>query len=163
MVGGFVVNAGTAHEIGRASLVIRPNRSLSVAGMVVLFAAQSFHATAIGVWFAIAGAWMVVPFALLEVLAAGLLCSWFYRHRDDCEMVTVETDRLHILKRQGTGALHYDFPRYWVRVALDRHAGSTSPTRLWVGSHGRYVALGEHINDTDRALLAEELARLLRS
>lgn len=157
------MSAGTASEIGRASLVIRPNRSLSVAGMVVLFAAQSFHATAVGIWFALAGAWLVVPFALLEILAAGLLCAWFYRHQDDCEMVTVEADRVHVLKRQGAGALHYDFPRYWVRVALNRHAGSTTPTRLWLGSHGRYITLGEHINDMDRALVARELARLLRS
>ncbi len=161
--GGSFMNAGAAHESGSASLVVRPNRSLSVAGMVVLFLALSLHAAAIGVWFTLAGAWMILPFTMLEILIVGLLCGWIYRHRDDCELITVEADRIHILKREGNGASRYDFPRYWARVHLDRRSGSASPTRLRIGSHGRYVALGEHINDADRVLLAQELTRLLRS
>lgn len=154
------MNVSRSHETGSASLVIRPNRSLPVVGMVALFVALSTQAATIGVAFALAGAWMILPFAGLEILIAGLLCRWFYRHRDDCELVTIDLDRVQVVKRWGNGAAHHEFPRHWARVTLDRRAGGA---RLLIGSHGRFVALGEEINDSDRALVAQELKQLLRS
>lgn len=64
--------AGQAHEVG-ASLVIRPNRSLPAAGILALFPALRALALSIGVGFAAADAWMVLPFALLEVVLVGAL------------------------------------------------------------------------------------------
>lgn len=131
--------------------------------MVALFVALSTQAATIGVAFALAGAWMILPFAGLEILIAGLLCRWFYRHRDDCELVTIDLDRVQVVKRCGGGAARHDFPRHWVRVMLDRRAGDIGSARLRIGSHGRYVTLGDEINDRDRMLVAQELQQLLRS
>lgn len=156
------MSATGALEIGGARLLIRPNRSLPVAGMAALFVAFGIHATVVGVWFTLAGAWMVLPFAGIEIAIVGALCLWFYRHRDDCELVTIEADRVRVMRRRGNATASYDFPRYWVRVALDRRPGN-GVGRLRIGSHGRHVTLGEEISDSDRAQLAQELKRLLAS
>lgn len=157
---GSRMNASQAHELQGTSLVIRPNRSLPVAGIALLFTAISVWALTIGVGFALAGMFMILPFAGLEVAVVGLLCRWFYRHVDDCELVTIDADRVHVMKRRGKAVTRYDFPRHWLRIRWDREApGGT----LRVGSHGRFITLGDEINDGDRALLAQELQRLLRS
>lgn len=151
-----------AHEVGHASLVIRPNRSLSVAGVVTLFFGLSALTLTVGIGFMLAGAWLVLPFALVEVLIIGVLCGWFYRHLDDCELVVVEPDRIWVTKRRGRQSVRADFPRYWVRVIYGGDQDGPGPARLWIGSHGRFISLADDINEIDRAQVARELESLLR-
>lgn len=128
--------------------------------MVVLFVALSVQAVFIGTAFTLMGAWMILPFAGIEVVVAAALSLWFYRHRDDSELVIVDDDRVQVIKRWGGGETSHDFPRYWVRVRFERSRRSGSG-RLWIGSHGNFVALGDYINDGDRAHVARALKRLL--
>lgn len=153
--------AGQAHEVGGASLVIRPNRSLQAAGILALFAALSALALTVGVGFTLAGAWMVLPFAGLEILLVGALCYWFYRHLDDCELVVIEPQRVRVLRRRGTEITHHEFPRPWVRLVLDEAGGHEAP-RLAIGAHGRLVPLADELGPEARASVARELRRLLR-
>lgn len=118
-------------------------------------------ALAVGIAFTLLGAWMAAPFAGLEVLAIGLLCVWFYRHLDDCELITVDANRLHIMKRHGNRVVHHDFARAWVRVHEERPPDSNRPGRLLVGSHGRLVSLADEISEGDRAVIAHALRRML--
>jgi uncharacterized membrane protein len=155
------VIAGQAHEVGGASLVIRPNRSLPVAGILALFAVLSTLALTVGVGFTLAGAWMVLPFAGLEIVLVGALCCWFYRHLDDCELVVIEPHRVRVLRRRGTEVTHHEFPRPWVRLILEE-AGAGAPPRLAIGAHGRLVPLADDLGPEARAAVAGELRRLLR-
>lgn len=155
------MSTGPAHEIQGGILVIRPNRSLPVAGIFGLFAAFVGWALAVGIGFTLAGASMILPFAGLQALGVGLLCRWLYRHRDDCELITIETDRVSVMKRHGNDVTRCDFPRYWMTVRVDA-AGRHGRGRLSVGSHGKFVTLGDEVNEDDRARLARDLRRLLR-
>lgn len=157
------MNAREPHAAGEASVnfVIRPNRSLPVSGMVMLFAGLGGVALIIGAGFALHGAWPILPFAVIEVFVLGLLCRWLYRHIDDCEWVVIENDRVRVVRRTGTKEVRQDFPRYWARVSLDRSRDAHRPSRLRIGSHGRFVELAENITESDRLLLAQELKNAL--
>ena len=100
------------------SFVVRPNRSLPVAGMVALFVSLSALPLTIGVAFAAMGVWMVLPFALLEVAVLAVLVRWLYRHIDDCELVVIEPERVRVTRRAGTQETRHEFQRYWARVRL---------------------------------------------
>jgi uncharacterized membrane protein len=158
------MNAREARDAAGASVsfVIRPNRSLPVSGVVALFVALSASALTIGVGFALKGAWLILPFAGIEVLIVGMLCYWLYRHIDDCELVVIEADRVRVMQRSGTRESRRDFPRYWARIRLDRSQDGRRPSRLRIGSHGQFVELAENINESDRLILAEELRNALR-
>lgn len=145
-----------------ASFVLRPNRSLPVAGLLLLFALLSALPLTIGIGFAAAGVWMVLPFAALEVLLLGALTWLLYRHIDDCELIVVEADRVRIVRRVGTRESRHDFQRYWARVVLDRGRDVRGPSRLRIGSHGRYIDIASDIHETDRRGLARELRQALR-
>jgi len=142
-----------------ASFVIRPNRSLPAAGLVLLFAALGALPLAIGIGFALAGIWMVLAFAVVEILLLGVLAWSLYRHIDDCELIVIEADRVRLLRRAGNRESRHDFQRYWARVVLDRDPRSS---RLRIGSHGRYVDIASEVNELDRCNLAIELRRALQ-
>ena len=144
------------------SFVVRPNRSLPVAGMVALFVGLSALPLTIGIAFAVMGVWMVLPFAILEVAVLALLVRWLYRHIDDCELVVIGPERVRVTRRVGTKESRHEFQRYWARVRLDRGQTGRDPTRLRIGSHGRYIDIGAGITEEDRASLADELRRALR-
>ena len=152
-----------ALEVGSASLVIRPNRSLPVAGMVALFVGLSALALVIGVGFALAGAWVVLAFAVLEIVIVAMLCRWLYRHTDDCELVVIEPERVRVIKRRGNDVSQHEFERYWTQARVDRASVGASEQRLQIGSHGRFVSLADDVNEADRLLVARELRSLLRS
>ena len=145
------------------SIVVRPNRSLPVAGMVAVFVALSALPLTIGIAFAIMGVWLVLPFAILEVGVLALLVHWLYRHIDDCELVVIGSERVQVTRRSGTKETRHEFQRYWARVRLERGRSRRDPTRLRIGSHGNYIDIGADINEEDRANLAAELRRALRA
>ena len=58
-------------ERGGFSLTLKRNCSISPAGLACVFAALALAALAIGTGFALAGAWLVLPFAGLEALLLG--------------------------------------------------------------------------------------------
>lgn len=151
----------TGKEACSTTLVVRPNRSLSPAGILGVFVALCVPALSIGIGLAWIGAWMILPFSGLEILAIALLCRWFYRHRDDSELIAIEPERVRVIQRNGRTESCHEFPRYWVRVVLDRR-DDERPSRLQIGSHGRYVRLAEHINEGDRQRLARELRNALQ-
>lgn len=156
------MHAGSAHEVQGTSCVIRPNRSLPVVGIVLLFAGTSAWALAIGVGFALFGVSLILPFSLLQVLLVGLLCRWIYRHLDDCELITLEADRVRVMQRRGAVVTHHEFPRHWVRVRLEPGRGTHAAGRLRLGAHGSFVTLAVDVAEDERAALARELQRLLR-
>lgn len=151
-----------ASEGDSVTFVVRPNRSLPVTGMVVLFVALSALPLTIGIGFAAIGVWMVLPFAVLEVVVLGVLIRWLYRHIDDCELIVIEPERVRVTRRAGTKESRHDYHRYWARVRLDRGRTSRDPSRLRIGSHGRYIDIGASINEEDRRSLAAELRQALR-
>jgi len=144
-----------------ASFVVRPNRSLPAAGLVSLFALLSAVPLVIAIGFALAGIWMVLPFAALEIAFLGVLTWLLYHHIDDCELIVIEAERVRVRKRSGARESQHDFPRYWARVTLERHRESRYPSRLRLGSHGRYIDLATDVNETDRRNLAFELRHAL--
>jgi uncharacterized membrane protein len=157
------MSAAAGHETQGSSLVVRPNRSLSVAGILVLFGAFAAWTLVLGVGFALAGTSLVLPFVLLEVLLVGLLCRWIYRHLDDCELITVEGERVRVMKRRGTVVTRHEFSRPWARVRFDGAGAGRRTGGLRLGSHGIYVTLGDDVGEDERAALARELERLLRA
>ncbi len=141
-------------------ILLRPNRSLTTKGMLALFGAFALLAAIIGTGFALAGAWLVAPFAGLEVAVAGMALYLLYRHAGDYECIDIEGRRVRIARRRGSREVRYDFERYWTRVRLARSEG-LRPSRLSIGSHGRFVEIGATLDEDARWQLAQRLRRLL--
>jgi len=136
-------------------LVLTPNRSLSWPGNLVIWGAFSLLVLTIAIGMALAGAWVVLPFAGLEILA--LLAALYYTsrqcHRQEVLLLTAETLRLEkgIRYKQA----EWELPRRWVRLSI------TMPRRPWrtpeleLVHRDTEVSLASFLNREDtRALVA---------
>jgi uncharacterized membrane protein len=147
----------------RVLILLRPNRSLSRRGGWLVFGVIAGFLTIITVGFALLGAWMILPFAGLEVVLVGVVTAWFARHHDDREWIVLEPTRVRIARREGKRQEQFEFQRYWARVRFERRRRRSAPSRLSIGSHGRFVEIGSQIGEVTRQVLARELKGALRA
>lgn len=147
-------------DADRCHILLRPNRSLTTKGMLALFGVFALIAAIIATGFALAGAWLVAPFAGLEVAVAGMVLYLLYRHAGDYERIDIEKRHVRIVQRRGKAEARHDFERYWAQARLARGTG-LRPSRLSIGSHGRFVEVGATLEEDARRELAQRLRRLL--
>jgi uncharacterized membrane protein len=137
------------------SLTLKRNCSISPAGLACVFAALAIAVLAIGAGFALLGAWLILPFAGLEVL---LLAGAFFlqaRHATDHERIELEGERLRIDVADGRRVARYELDARHVRIAVDEGA-------LVLRSPRERIELGRHLDAESRAAFATELQRRLR-
>lgn len=140
--------------------VLRPHRSLGRRGFVLLMAAVVAVSLVAGLRFAVAGAWPVLAFFLLD---AAILYGAFklsYLSGRLFETIRLKerelvVERVHPLGRVET----WRFNPYWVRVRL-KHAGQHH-CRLEIGSHGQSVAVGRFLPPGERREVAAALKHAL--
>jgi uncharacterized membrane protein len=141
-------------------LLIKRNCSISPAGLFRVFALLALATLGIGAGFAAAGAWLVMPFAGLEVLALGLAFLINGRHAADYERIELARGRLTVEVAQGPRTARYEQDARAVRVALEGDANFDSRVRL--RGAGGDLELGRHLDAQARVDFAAELAKRLR-
>lgn len=148
-------------------IIARPNNSLSVEGSVKLLAALAGIALVVALGFFHIGAWLVLPFAGLEIVAFAYAFHTVYLHADDFESITIENDRVVVEKRNVKELTTTVFQRYWAQVNVRDVAmikGSNGKSGLFISSHGNEVEFGRNfINDEQRSQLARDLRQKLRN
>ena len=145
----------TAHA-AEFSWVARRNNSLSSTGRLLVFAFLFVVSVGIAAAFAYFGAWLVLPFAGLEMLVLYLAFRYIERHAADYERVAIDGDRVKIEICEAGRARSHELNRYWAQVV------SCGDGRLALRSHGREFEIGRHMSEEERLALARELRRQLR-
>lgn len=138
--------------------IARPNCSLSPKGRVLVVAAAATLSLIVAIGFSLIGAWLVLPFAGLEVLAVAYAFYYINCHAEDYESITIEGDHLAVEKRNYKNTSQIVFHRYWAKVLLrDLPGGNQS---LLLRSHGKEVEFGrDFMNNDQRLALAHQLKK----
>jgi uncharacterized membrane protein len=148
-------------------IIARPNNSLSVEDSVKLLAALAAIALVVALGFLHIGAWLVLPFAGLEIMAFAYAFHSVYLHADDFDSITIESDRVVVEKRNVKEITTTVFQRYWAQVNVRDVAmikGSNGKCGLFISSHGNEVEFGRNfINDEQRSQLARDLRQKLKN
>lgn len=135
--------------------ITRPNCSLSRSGAVRVIGCLAAFSLSIALAFALAGAWMVLPFAGLELLALAYAFYLIRCHAGDYESITISGDRLAVEKHDYKNTSQVVFHRYWAQIVLRDAPGGEQ--RLWLRSHGKEVEIGRYMNNEQRLVLARQL------
>jgi uncharacterized membrane protein len=148
-------------DTGRAAqfaFIARRNNSLSSSGRLHVFGFIFFVSVGIGLAFTLVfGAWLIMPFAGVEMLGLYLAFRHVDRHAADYERVAISGDRLQVEVPDGGRVNRFDCSCYWARVVC---AGDGSPLAL--RSHGGEPEIGRHLNEQQRLSVARQLERELR-
>lgn len=132
---------------------LRRNCVLSPAQLAVWFVSISAVSLGIAASFAAFGAWLIVPFALLEVAVLGIAFFCYARHAGDYERIEVAPGRLRVEAGHGAHVRIEEVSPPWVRV--DYRARSSNPIVLVAGRQS--FAVGRFVPDHRKQALADEL------
>lgn len=137
-------------------MIAKPSNSMPVKGFVWLFTSIVLILAIIAIGMSHIGAWFVLPFAGLEVLAFAVAFYQVHVHYNDYESISLEGDSVVIEKHVNKSIDRVTFQRYWVRVTLrNSQDGSVG---LFIGSHGKQVEFGKRfMDDMQRIELAKQL------
>lgn len=144
-------------------VVIHPNRSFSGRNVACVLCAYVLVCVGISTGFALDGAWLVAPFMGLEAMIIGAVLMYIAHHACDREIVVIDGDRMEIVQFTGRAEHRVALQRYWARVRLEAQVDGWYPTRLLVGSHGRWVEIGAALTDDGRTSLSKRLHSVLRA
>jgi uncharacterized membrane protein len=140
--------------------VSRRNDSLGSRGRWTLFAVLCGASLGMGLVFAVLGAWMVLPYSVVEM---GVLCwafGWIERHAGDWERVTVQGDRIVVERNRAGSRTERQLSRFWTRLELDDGARDRNP-HLVLRHRGESLRFGEELTAQERAAIARDLRRVL--
>lgn len=136
-------------------VMLKRNCSISPRGFLLVLALLAALVLAIGAAFAALGAWLILPFAGLEIALLGGAFWLTARHASDHERIERARDRLTVEVSEGERVRRYEMDVRGVRVHLA--AGRV----LLDGARGP-LEVGRHLEEAARAGFAAELGRRLQ-
>jgi uncharacterized membrane protein len=149
----------TAESSAGFSLTTKRNCSMSPQALVWLLVFTACLSFAIGIGFALFGAWPVLPFVGLEFVALAAAFCAHARHAADYERIVVRNGVMLVeVHEAGRSEVHRFHPG-WVQLHTRKAAVDV---RVGIRSHGRELEIGRHLDAPGRGLLAAELAGRLK-
>lgn len=156
-----MVTSKCEQDRAKCRFLIQPNQSLTSYGMAMFFAIALAVSMTIATGFALAGAWPIMPFAGLEMLALGLALRMCARKARRYELIAIDDDRIEIRRAAGGPRESFSFQRYWAQVRLMPPVNRSHASRLLIRSHGRSVEVGSWLDEQERRELASGLQKTI--
>jgi len=142
------------------SFTVKRNCSISPDGCLRLLAIVAMLCFGIALAFACFGAWMILLFAGVEMLA---LATAFYlvgRHAADHERIEMQDGLLTVRVHEAGRNTEYRFNPAWSNLVVEE---APQMTRLAIRSRGMELEIGRHLDRGRRHALAAELRHRLTS
>lgn len=136
-------------DAARTYIELLPNRSASWKQMMALISVVAVISLGIAVFWVVQGAWVVMPFTLLEL---SLLLWVVFRVSSDSsirEVVTISDDVVKVEKGRRAPEQCWDFSRKETSVEIVNARHSLSPPQVKIKSAEQKVIIGEKLNIAD--------------
>jgi len=151
-----MVRSDVQYGSSNTVLIVESNRNLTWQASKVLFLFLAGCIACVSLYFAMLGAWLVLPFTGLEILIAGsaIYAQSCCAHRR--QVIRIDHSRIEILDSRKNRLLK-TFPKTWSKVIQVRDSTGWYPSRLLIGSHGEFMEIGRDLIEDERDLLANHL------
>jgi len=144
----------------RRRWLLKRNCALAPRQLAMIYASLVAISTLVGLGFALCGAWLILPFVGVEMLAVGIALLHYGRHAVDRECVTLDALALNVEVVMAGRSTLVQFNPYWVRVTAEGRPGGTE-LAIWLVERQRRVAVGQFVGVVERAVFVQELKRAL--
>lgn len=155
---GAAASAGGDRSGDTVQWLLKRNCSATPRQMLGCVASLSLLSLAIGAFFWLQGASLVMPFAWIEIIALGVALLVYSRHAADSERIQLQPGRLTVEHVHGRHVERVEFASAWVRVEPEQ--GDRSLIEL--SGQGQRISVGRFIRPELRRQLADELRWALR-
>ncbi len=145
------------------SALLTPHRSLSRTGFLVLMAFVSAVSFAAGLAFLLMGAWPVLGFFGLDVLAIYWAFRVNFRHAEATEEIRVTPSELRVRRVSHRGhVVEWVLNPLWVRLEQKAHA-EFGIEKLYLVSKGRRISVARFLGADEKASFAKALTAALQA
>jgi uncharacterized membrane protein len=145
------------------SALLTPHRSLNRPGFLVLMAFLSAVSFAAGLAFLLMGAWPVLGFFCLDVLAIYWAFRINFRNAKATEEIWVTPSELRVRRVSHRGhVVEFVLNPLWVRLDQKTHA-EFGIEKLYLVSKGRRVSIGSFLGPDEKASFAKALLAALQA
>jgi uncharacterized membrane protein len=144
------------------SALLTPHRSLSRTGFLVLMGFVSAVSFAAGLAFLLMGAWPVLGFFGLDVLAIYWAFRVNFRHAEATEEIRVTPFELRVRRVSHRGhVVEWVLNPLWVQIDQKAHA-EFGIEKLYLVSKGRRVSIARFLGPDEKASFAKALTAALQ-
>ncbi len=152
----------TNRTASRLMIIAKPNCSATWRSNQLVILALATPSLIIAVSFALLGAWPILPFAGLEILALGIALyyvNWKLQYR---HVITLSKDAVRIEKGHYAPRRCWQFSRTGTGLAITPEKHPWEGPELCVHDHRETVTVGEFLPREESLELAELLRREMR-
>jgi uncharacterized membrane protein len=150
--------AAVESDCSGLTVVSRRSDSFGRRSRWTVFASLCVVSFVTAIVFAALGAWLILPYTLVEMAVVYWAFRWYERRAADWEQLTVIGDSVIVEIERAGVRTKQQFNRPWVRVEYDPSSGAPA---LGLRYAGHTVSFGADLPAAERARLARELKRLL--
>lgn len=143
------------------TIIVAPNNSLTPKGAWVFFGLISGTCAGIGLIFASAGFWPVLPFVGLEIFLFGLCLGLSLRRGNYREVISITDEKIITESGDIKNRNRQEFQRHWSKVELMPPALPHHPHRLVIRSGARCCEVASCLTETERKGLWRRLTALI--
>ena len=142
--------------------LMRRNCSFTPKQVGIFYLSMVFFSGLITTYFWWIGAWMVLPFAVIELSVLGIALLIYARHARDYEKITLDQTQIIIELHRGSKKTLTSWNAPWVRVKDPESLYDRKKDLVILESGGQTISIGQFILAEKRHDLAKEIRQALR-
>ena len=156
-----MVTADINDQTQTGQIILTPNASWSWKANLYLLYTLAGLSLSIGIGFMMLGAWVVLPYSILELLALTGCIYYCVLQCNRQEVIIVNEHEVRIQKGFRRPVETSNYHRLWAKfvVKAPRHPWDTEV--ISIASHGKEQELGSFLNQQDKSLLISQLKRVV--
>lgn len=142
-------------------IILRPNHSWSWRANLIFLSILMGVSFSIAVGFLLAGAWVILPFSLLEMTFLALCIHYCVKQCARQEVITVSDYEVVIERGIKSASEQLSFQRVWAKFFVESPRHPWDPVALFIRSHGEEFEIGSFLNNSDKQNLVGLLKRVV--
>lgn len=115
----------------------------------------------IGIAFLLAGAWVILPFTIIEMTAVATCLFYCVRQCQRQEVITISEHTLRVERGLRRPVESWDYHRVWTRFMVRPAKHPWDPAVISIRSHGQDLEIGQFLSRRDKSDLVEQLRRVV--
>jgi uncharacterized membrane protein len=142
-------------------IVLRPTVSADWRTNLYFIYAVGVVAMGTAVFFAFHGAWLILPFAGLEVAAlAGVVYVW-YRHHTRREVLHFSDEQIILEKGIQQPREKYVYEKFWTRAMLKQPRHPWYPVSVVLRNRNAEIEIGQFLTEDEKRTLVSHLRQVM--
>jgi uncharacterized membrane protein len=137
--------------------LMKRNCSFTPKQVGLFYLSMCIFSSLIAGYFYFIGAWMVVPFAVVELTVLGIALLIYARHATDYEKIIIHNGLMDIEVLNGRRLTKKQWPLLWLRVKDPEISKDHSKSLIKIEYGNDFISLGAYIFPEKRQDLAYEI------